>query len=124
MQVPHRVSEEAGEQVLWVPESHQRRCARVLTNGFPAGDPDQQLDIPEQAACAAEVSSSSALTARLPRWCCWLALSSRRRPCWATTCKLWLADVSAVPHLGEYTSSRRWPIRLASGSGGGWSRRC
>lgn len=49
MQVPHRVSEEAGEQVLWVPETISDDV-RVLYQRFPAGDPDQQLDIPEQAA--------------------------------------------------------------------------
>ena len=48
MQVPHRVSEEAGEQVLWVPETISDDV-RVLYERFPAGDPDQQLDIPEQA---------------------------------------------------------------------------
>ncbi len=48
MQVPHRVSEEAGEQVLWVPEAISDDV-RVLYQRFPAGDPDQQLDIPEQA---------------------------------------------------------------------------
>ncbi|MEB2646683.1 rhomboid family intramembrane serine protease [Pseudomonas canadensis] len=48
MQVPHRVSEEAGEQVLWVPETISDDV-RVLYQRFPAGDPDQQLDIPEQA---------------------------------------------------------------------------
>ena len=48
MQVPHRVSEEAGEQVLWVPETISDDV-RVLYQRFPAGDPDQQLDVPEQA---------------------------------------------------------------------------
>jgi GlpG protein len=48
MQVPHRVSEEAGEQVLWVPETISEDV-RVLYERFPAGDPDQQLDIPEHA---------------------------------------------------------------------------
>lgn len=48
MQVPHRVSEEAGEQVLWVPETISDDV-RVLYQRFPAGDPDQRLDIPEQA---------------------------------------------------------------------------
>src|SRR5207253_10655295 len=45
MQVPHRVSEEAGEQVLWVPDSISDDV-RSLYERFPAGDPDQQLDIP------------------------------------------------------------------------------
>ncbi len=51
MQVPHRVSEEAGEQVLWVPEAISDDV-RVLYQRFPAGDPDQQPDIPEQAPAA------------------------------------------------------------------------
>ncbi len=51
MQVPHSVSEEAGEQVLWVPEAISDDV-RVLYQRFPAGDPDQQLDIPEQASVA------------------------------------------------------------------------
>lgn len=45
MQVPHRVSEEAGEQVLWVPDNISEDV-RALYERFPAGDPDQQLDIP------------------------------------------------------------------------------
>ena len=45
MQVPHRVSEEAGEQVLWVPASISEDV-RSLYERFPAGDPEQQLDIP------------------------------------------------------------------------------
>ena len=46
MQVPHRVSEEAGEQVLWVP-ANISEDVRSLYERFPAGDPDQQLDIPQ-----------------------------------------------------------------------------
>ncbi|WP_285415961.1 rhomboid family intramembrane serine protease [Pseudomonas sp. efr-133-TYG-5] len=46
MQVPHRVSEEAGEQVLWVP-AEISDDVRSLYERFPAGDPEQQLDIPE-----------------------------------------------------------------------------
>ncbi|AWY38766.1 rhomboid family intramembrane serine protease [Pseudomonas putida] len=45
MQVPHRVSEEAGEQVLWVPDNISEDV-RALYERFPAGDPEQQLDIP------------------------------------------------------------------------------
>jgi GlpG protein len=45
MQVPHRVSEEAGEQVLWVP-AHISEDVRSLYQRFPAGDPELQLDIP------------------------------------------------------------------------------
>ena len=49
MQVPHRVSEEAGEQVLWVPHAISEDV-RSLYERFPAGDPEQQLDIPEAGA--------------------------------------------------------------------------
>lgn len=49
MQVPHRVSEEAGEQVLWVPDAISEDV-RSLYERFPAGDPDQQLDIPDTGA--------------------------------------------------------------------------
>lgn len=45
MQVPHRVSEEAGEQVLWAP-AEISEDVRSLYERFPGGDPDQQLDIP------------------------------------------------------------------------------
>ncbi|WP_339447064.1 rhomboid family intramembrane serine protease [Pseudomonas sp. EA_5y_Pfl2_R50] len=45
MQVPHRVSEEAGEQVLWAP-AELSDDVRSLYQRFPTGDPDQQLDIP------------------------------------------------------------------------------
>jgi GlpG protein len=31
MQVPHRVSEEAGEQVLWVPAKSAKTCVVVRT---------------------------------------------------------------------------------------------
>ncbi len=49
MQVPHRVSEEAGEQVLWVPASISEDV-RSLYERFPAGDPEQLLDIPATQA--------------------------------------------------------------------------
>lgn len=49
LQVPHRVSEEAGEQVLWVPESISEEV-RGLYQRFPSGDMEQQLDIPPLAA--------------------------------------------------------------------------
>lgn len=48
MQVPHRVSEEAGEQVLWAPEAISEDV-RSLYQRFPAGDPEQQLDLPAAA---------------------------------------------------------------------------
>ncbi|NWL20773.1 rhomboid family intramembrane serine protease [Pseudomonas umsongensis] len=45
MQVPHRVSEEAGEQVLWVP-ANISDDVRVLYERYPEGDPEHNLDIP------------------------------------------------------------------------------
>lgn len=49
MHVPHRVSEEAGEQVLWVPDAISEDV-RSLYERFPAGDPEHQLDIPATQA--------------------------------------------------------------------------
>lgn len=45
MQVPHRVSEEAGEQVLWVPDDIGEDVLALYAR-FPAGDPGQTLDLP------------------------------------------------------------------------------
>ena len=47
MQVPHRVSEEAGEQVLWAPESIADDV-RSLYQRFPLGDPDHALPVVER----------------------------------------------------------------------------
>ena len=47
MQVPHRVSEEAGEQVLWAPETIADDV-RSLYQRFPAGDPEHELPIVER----------------------------------------------------------------------------
>lgn len=43
LQVPHRVSEEAGEQVLWVPSEQFAETARELYARYPQGDPQLQL---------------------------------------------------------------------------------
>ncbi len=51
MGVPHRVSEEGGEQVLWAPVEISEDV-RSLYERFPAGDPEQQLDIPVAAPAA------------------------------------------------------------------------
>lgn len=42
LQMPHRVSEEAGEQVLWVPSEQQAIDVRELYRRFPEGDPRLQ----------------------------------------------------------------------------------
>ena len=39
LQVPHRVSEEAGEQVLWMPDEQLAAQVRELYQRFPGGDP-------------------------------------------------------------------------------------
>lgn len=62
MQVPHRVSEEAGEQVLWVPDAISEDV-RSLYQRFPAGDPDQQLDLPRSRWASVPVSSCNCATA-------------------------------------------------------------
>ena len=46
LQVPHRVSEEAGEQVLWVPSEAQAADVRELYRRFPEGDPRLQALVP------------------------------------------------------------------------------
>ena len=38
LQVPHRVAEEAGEQVLWVPEESLAEHVRALYARYPHGD--------------------------------------------------------------------------------------
>ncbi len=44
LNVPHRVSEEAGEQVLWVPDAPQlANDVRQLYQQYPQGDPNAQL---------------------------------------------------------------------------------
>lgn len=49
LQVPHRVSEEAGEQVLWVPDELAEQV-RDLYLRYPQGDPALQPATPPQAA--------------------------------------------------------------------------
>ena len=40
LNVPFRVSEEAGEQVLWVPNSQLAEQVRILYQRYPQGDPE------------------------------------------------------------------------------------
>ena len=49
LHVPHRVSEEAGEQVLWAPDNIAEDV-RHLYQRFPAGDPEHELPIVERPA--------------------------------------------------------------------------
>lgn len=52
LQVPHRVAEEAGEQVLWVPEEQLAEQVRELYGRYPQGDADV-LAAPSEAAAKA-----------------------------------------------------------------------
>jgi GlpG protein len=49
MQLPHRVSEESGEQVLWVPGDELAGQVRALYQQYPDGDPEQRLQLPPAA---------------------------------------------------------------------------
>jgi GlpG protein len=53
LRVPHRVSEEAGEQVLWVPDTPQLADdIRALYQQYPEGDEHYQLPAGEQSTSA------------------------------------------------------------------------
>ncbi|CAI8779998.1 GlpG protein [Pseudomonas chlororaphis] len=91
MQVPHRVSEEAGEQVLWVPDAISEDV-RSLYERFPAGDPEQQLDIPEAGAALRRPGVVEQL---------------RRSPATALILLLSLI-VAALTLLGENLGTLRW----------------
>ncbi|MFP6860288.1 rhomboid family intramembrane serine protease [Pseudomonas sp.] len=49
LQVPHRVAEEAGEQVLWVPSEQLAEHVRELYGRYPQGDAEVLLE-PSQAS--------------------------------------------------------------------------
>ena len=91
MQVPHRVSEEAGEQVLWVPDSISADV-RALYERFPGGDPEQQLDLPQVPTAGARPGFKEQL---------------RRSP---MTALVLLASliVCAVTLLGDNLDTLRW----------------
>jgi GlpG protein len=89
LRIPHRVAEEAGEQVLWVPEEALAEQVRALYARYPHGD---------AAALAAEpvVPSRAGMLAQL-----------RRSP--LTTLMLLLTFiVFAVTAAGENVAAVRW----------------
>lgn len=90
MQVPHRVSEEAGEQVLWVP-ANISEDVRELYERYPQGDPEQKLDIPV------------AQSVRRPNF----AEQVRHGKATATVLLLSLV-VAALTLLGDNLSTLRW----------------
>jgi GlpG protein len=53
LQVPHRVAEEAGDQVLWVPDELLAEQVRALYARYPQGD---ALGVPEPLAVSTEVA--------------------------------------------------------------------
>jgi GlpG protein len=53
LQVPHRVAEEAGEQVLWVPEEQLAEQVRALYARYPQGDAAVALESPGSTAHSA-----------------------------------------------------------------------
>ncbi|MDO9323106.1 MAG: rhomboid protease N-terminal domain-containing protein, partial [Pseudomonas sp.] len=88
LQVPHRVSEEAGEQVLWVPDEQFAVTARELYARYPQGDPQVRL--------ASKPGSLGVV---------WRQLSVS----WMTAAVLLLTLwVAAVTLLGEYLNSIHW----------------
>ena len=44
LNVPHRVSEESGQQVLWVPDERLAEQVRELYRRYPEGDPQATLE--------------------------------------------------------------------------------
>lgn len=63
LQVPHRVSEEAGEQVLWVSSEAQAADVRELYRRFPEGDPRLQALVPaRRQGRLSEVWATSKMT--------------------------------------------------------------
>ena len=61
-QVPHRVAEEAGEQVLWVPGEALAEQVRELYTRFPLGDVEPPAGSPSDAI---EAPAPAGLTAQL-----------------------------------------------------------
>ncbi|MDY7559399.1 rhomboid family intramembrane serine protease [Pseudomonas sp. 10B1] len=53
LRVPHRVSEDGTEQVLWVLDPQLADDIRSLYQRFPEGDPSFELPVPEQATTLA-----------------------------------------------------------------------
>ncbi|CAN1601713.1 rhomboid family intramembrane serine protease [Pseudomonas mediterranea] len=91
MQVPHRVSEEAGEQVLWVPDEIGEDV-RSLYARFPVGDPEQMLELPAMGTATRRPGFVEQLT---------------RSPVTALVLLLSLI-VSAVTLLGDNLQVLRW----------------
>lgn len=94
LQVPHRVTEEGGEQVLWVPESASADVL-ALYQRFPEGDPHNQLEVLPPAPVASAPSRPS------------LALQVRHSPVTAVVLLLTLV-VGVITWLGDNLSMVHW----------------
>lgn len=89
LQVPHRVTEERGEQVLWVPAEPLAEQVRSLYLQYPQGAVEQEVPTPERPA-------RPGLVAQL-------------RASWMTALVLLLALLaSAVILLGNNLTTLRW----------------
>jgi GlpG protein len=88
LNVPYRVSEESGEQVLWVPGEALAEQVRDLYTRFPQGNPEQPL--------RSFVPPSNSPLARL-----------KRSPATAAVLLLTLI-VAALTFLGDNFASIRW----------------
>ncbi|QXI30450.1 rhomboid family intramembrane serine protease [Pseudomonas vanderleydeniana] len=91
LQVPHRINEEAGEQVLWVPESMSADVLELYQR-FPEGDPHHQLEAPPPLQAPRRPS---------------LALQVRHSPITAGVLLLSLV-VGAITWLGDSLSMVHW----------------
>lgn len=92
LQVPHRVSEEAGEQVLWVPDEQFAETTRELYGRYPQGD----LQDEQPLSVAVRSSSLNSL---------WQQLSVS----WMSAAVLLLTLlVAAVTWLGSNLGSLHW----------------
>ncbi|KPA88784.1 rhomboid family intramembrane serine protease [Pseudomonas asplenii] len=93
LQVPHRVNEERGEQVLWVPESVSADVL-ALYQRFPDGDPHNQLEVPSLPVAQTPVRPS-------------LAQQVRHSPVTALVLLLTLV-VGAITWLGDSLATLHW----------------
>lgn len=88
LRVPHRVSEEAGEQVLWVPDALTGEQVRELYARYPQGDPQLQA---------------------LPRASSLAGVQQQLRASWMSAAILLLTALVALwTSLGDNLSAMQW----------------
>lgn len=89
LNVPHRVSEESGQQVLWVPDERLAEQVRELYRRYPEGDPQATLE-------AAPRPAGQGFVRQL-----------RMSPMTAAVLLLTFV-VAAVTYLGDNFATMRW----------------